>query len=121
MDGELRQYGYGRVLVGKTQLPAHQTVWELLVGPIPDGLTIDHLCRNRGCVNPDHLRAVDMKTNVLANFSPLAAKSRQQFCKHGHLLSGENLYLTPSGRRQCRNCRAAAYKKLIERRGGRRN
>lgn len=99
-------YGsYGRYL-------AHRISYE--ANEIPAGLTIDHLCRVRCCVNPDHLEAVTHKVNVLRGVSPSALHSRKSSCLHGHPLSGRNLYIYPSGRRGCRACSdiaVAAYRK----------
>ena len=78
---------------------------------IPEGLTIDHLCRNRWCVNPEHLEVVTLKENILRGDSPSARNARKTHCLNGHLLSGENLYMTPEGRRQCKTCRVVRHKK----------
>lgn len=79
-----------------------------LVGPVPDGLVIDHLCRNRGCVNPDHLEAVTQQVNAIRGIGPAARNAKAVECIDGHALSGANLYVTKDGRRQCRECRAKA-------------
>lgn len=63
---------------------AHRLVYELLVGPIPDGLQLDHLCRNRGCVRPDHLEPVTRRTNILRGTGPSAIHARKTQCPHGH-------------------------------------
>lgn len=79
-------------------IAAHRFAYELANGPIPDGLEIDHLCRNRKCVNPAHLQAVSHRENMLR-----AAKTH---CLNGHPLTGPNVYLRPDGRgRECRECR----------------
>lgn len=99
--GVLRPDGYG--LLGGRR--AHRLSYELHVGPIPDGLVIDHLCRNRGCVNPAHLEAVEHRTNTMRGTSPVVARAAQTHCVHGHELSGDNLYLHPKrGTRNCRTC-----------------
>ena len=63
--GELNRNGYGRVWVQGKRLMAHRVVYESTRGPIPDGMVLDHLCRNRRCCNPDHLEPVTVKENTL--------------------------------------------------------
>ncbi len=105
--------GYGQFWrKGKTEL-AHRIAYELSVGPIPAGLQLDHLCRNHGCVNPSHLEAVLPKVNYLRGVSPLANNARKTHCANGHVLTGENLYLRPTGR-GCRVCRRDAGTKYEE-------
>lgn len=96
--------GYGRFwLAGRTRL-AHAVSYELHVGPIPAGLHIDHLCRNRGCVNPVHLEPVTPGTNVLRGVGLSATNARKVNCKRGHPLSGDNLRITVNGSRECKEC-----------------
>lgn len=98
-------YGkYSETVGGKKRYPyAHRYAYTALVGPIPEGLTIDHLCKNRKCVNPDHLEAVTLRVNILRSDSPPARQARQARCKRGHELTPDNTY-TSSGYRQCRAC-----------------
>lgn len=93
---EGRTYGYLGV-DGKPR-HAHRLSYELHIGPIPDGLVIDHLCNVPCCVNPDHLQAVTPEENRRRQ------AERQTHCRNGHPLSGENLALV----RVCRTCRQAA-------------
>lgn len=107
--------GYGQFWThGSQRVRAHRFAYELLVGPIPEGLQIDHLCRVPACVNPAHLEPVTARINVLRSESPIAQAAAQVFCIHGHPLSGGNLYVDPKrGFRQCRTCnrrRDAEYK-----------
>lgn len=92
-------YGYFR------GVPAHRISYELHVGPIPPGYQIDHLCRVRACINPDHLEAVTLQENNRRSNSWSAVKIRQTHCHNGHPLSGPNLKITNRGHRQCRECR----------------
>ncbi|WP_431978324.1 HNH endonuclease signature motif containing protein [Propionibacterium freudenreichii] len=96
--------GYGRFWVGGGSLLAHRVSWNLLVGEIPEPLQLDHLCRNRGCVNPDHLQPVDIATNVLRGAGVTAANARKTRCKRGHPLRGKNLAINTRGQRVCRAC-----------------
>lgn len=91
---------------GGRQIYAHRAMYELHVGPIPDGLTIDHLCCNYACVNPDHLRPATQKENILRGNSLSARRARQTHCVHGHEFTPENTILRsrPQGGRLCRTC-----------------
>jgi len=84
----------------------------MLVGPIPAGLQLDHLCRNRACVRPDHLEPVRSRENTLRGFGPSAINARKTVCAHGHPFDEANTGRSPNGRRFCRECgriRARAY------------
>lgn len=85
---------------------AHRVAYEIAVGPIPDGLVIDHLCRNRGCVNPQHMEPVSRGENVLRGESQSARQARQTHCIHGHEFTPENTYRRPGApnKRDCRVC-----------------
>ncbi len=97
--------GYGRATDGKHRsVKAHRLMYERLVGPIPEGLVIDHLCRNRTCVNPDHLEPVTQSENVRRGNGFSAVNARKTHCKRGHPLDGDNLYRNPAGARVCRTC-----------------
>jgi hypothetical protein len=103
--GPTRSYrGYGRFQLDSGYHMAHRIAYTLEVGPIPDDYQIDHLCRVRHCVRPDHLEAVTQYVNNMRSESVTARESRQTECIHGHKFTPDNTYLTPTGRRQCRTC-----------------
>jgi hypothetical protein len=86
----------------------------LLLGglALPDGMVVDHTCRNRKCVNPNHLRLVSNRTNLIENSEAIAAKNRAKtHCSHGHSLAGENVFLRADGGRGCRACRAEYHRR----------
>jgi hypothetical protein len=105
------QTGYGQMRIrGKSYL-ASRISYEMHIGPIPHGLTIDHLCRVRCCVNPAHLEAVTFKVNVLRGNAVSAIAARKTHCVHGHPFD-ERTYVGRNGARVCRPCllrRTAAY------------
>lgn len=109
--------GYGRVAIHGKLMEAHRWMWERTNGPIPEGLELDHLCRNRACVNPEHLEPVSHLENIRRGETG-AHNARKTHCKHGHPLSGANLHIKPDGERRCRTCsreemrRARALKRL---------
>lgn len=84
---------------------AHRWAYSHWIQPIPDALTIDHLCRNRMCVNPFHLELVSKGINTLRGRSPIALNSTKIYCKRGHKLFGENIWFDSHGWRQCKTCR----------------
>ena len=102
--GMMHSGGYGK-LDGKL---AHRVSWELEHGAVPDGLYIDHVCRERRCVNPAHLRLVTPRENSLENStSSPAANAWKGRCKHGHAFNEDNTYWYGPGKRyrMCRTCR----------------
>lgn len=105
--GTLSPRGYGTLHVGATSKRAHRISYEVHRGPIPEGLTLDHLCRNRKCINPAHLEIVTAGVNTLRGDGPTAINKRKTHCKRGHALSGANLHLY-RGRRVCLTCKAAS-------------
>lgn len=94
--------GYGRF--GKESYKAHRLAYELLVEPIPEGLELDHLCRNPSCVNPKHLEIVSHRVNLLRGNTIPAYKARLVACKRGHPFDMFNTRFKRNGTRQCRAC-----------------
>jgi hypothetical protein len=108
-QGYVDPAGYGQIFLGKN-IPhisvnefVHRYAYELLKGPIPEGLTIDHLCRNRRCVCPDHLEAVTFHENLFRGDNIAVVYSRRTHCKHGHEYTPENTRIYREHRR-CKKC-----------------
>lgn len=111
--------GYGAFYSSKTgrrNYQAHRWIYERWVGPIPDGFHIDHLCRNRACVNAAHLEVVSPGENVLRGEGFSAVNARKTECKEGHPFDETNTYIAPNGARLCRRCRREAVRRYDERR-----
>jgi hypothetical protein len=113
--GVINASGYGTFKRSGSRYMAHRWTYEQLVGPIPEGLTIDHLCRNRSCVNPVHMEPVTRGENTIrggGTYVAAAIKRAQTNCKHGHEYTTENTYIDPkTDRRSCRTCRSVQSRK----------
>ena len=122
--------GYGRVPSGKrgVSIPAHRLAYEYANGPIPEGLQIDHLCRIKRCINPDHLEAVTPSINVRRGLVPITASIHMKalrakqiaiprtHCPRGHELTVENVRIEYQQRdgtpiRKCRECRKLSWER----------
>lgn len=117
----IRPNGYGQFWPsrGKPEY-AHRYAYRHFVGTIPDGLTVDHLCKNRACVNPAHMEIVTRGENNLRGNSPAALSARKTHCLHGHPFNEANTHITPSGHRKCRICnREGQARRALERRAER--
>lgn len=110
--------GYGVLKVGSAKtrkaIRAHRIAYELLVGPIPEGLTLDHLCRVKHCVKvvadergPAHIEPVTNRENVLRGTAPTAVNARKTACVHGHPFDQANTRIDRNGYRRCRACHSA--------------
>ena len=99
--------GYGRFGLNGKLKQAHRLSYEETKGKIPDGLVLNHLCRNRKCVNPDHLEVVTKKENILKGLTGFVAGLRQRIkthCPQNHEYIPENTYINSKGKRICRTC-----------------
>lgn len=119
-QGAINKGGYGSFGIRRGLGPmrtvlAHRWAYEFCVGAIPEGLTLDHLCRVRNCVNPDHLEPVSLRANTLRGISPHAQNARKTHCPQGHPYDEGNTYVRPYGGRDCRVCRAKAMRNYSER------
>lgn len=123
-----RYFGYGRW----RRSTAHRAIYLEVVGPIPDGYQVDHLCHDpqecepgegcthRGCINPDHLEAVSPAVNTYRSGNPFAVNARKTHCKRGHEFTPENTTLAKSNasgrfQRVCRKCAAAKQRAYLSR------
>ena len=98
--------GYGSFWDGRRQVRAHRWAYEYLTGTDLGSLPLDHLCRNRGCVNPDHLEPVTQRENTARGVNQVAAYMAATACTRGHAYTPGNTYTPPNGRgRHCRTCR----------------
>lgn len=110
--------GYGRIQFAGTRWYTHRLSYTFAVGPIPPGLTIDHLCRNTACANPAHLEAVTSQTNTLRGQTVAAANVAKTHCPQGHPYDEDNTYKRPDGQRSrdCHVCRHEASERHNDRR-----
>lgn len=113
--GTLDGTGYGRLRDGESiYRQAHRLAYEAHRGAIPEGTELDHLCRVRCCVNPDHLEAVSHHEN-LRRAGMWERKASRTHCPHGHPFSGDNLYFDAKrNRRICIACRRASIRKYMK-------
>lgn len=104
--------GYGLFWLAGANRPAHRVSYEMRVGPIPDGLVIDHLCRTPLCVNPAHMEPVTTRENLHRGIGFAALNVVKTHCPKGHEYTPDNVHVTNIGGRRCKTCmsiRARAY------------
>lgn len=99
-------YGYGRIVLNGAQHKAHRVTYENLVGPIPEGLVIDHLCRRRNCINPGHMEPITIGENV-------SRKPVQETCGRGHT---GYFKIQSSGWRKCMECQREGTRRRYQER-----
>ena len=106
-----KRKGYGLIRVNGTQQTVHCVLYEIMSAPIPTGYVLDHLCKNKGCVNPAHLQPVTSRENTMRGNGPTALRAKQTHCKNGHELSGDNLIARKDARRVCKTCNRERMRK----------
>jgi len=114
--------GYGRSWWDNRKFrPSHIVAWELFRGPVPAGLQLDHLCRNRACINPNHLEPVTSRENTLRGVGPAARWAKRTHCERGHEFTPDNTLTRPNGSRRCRVCHNEHQKVMHANRKARRS
>lgn len=109
--GHIGAYGYGHFHWKGGRLRAHRVSYQIHNGYIPPDAVIDHICRTRSCVNPEHLRLLANVENVMIGVSPPATNARRTRCSNGHEFDSVNTYISPRGWRYCRICERARSRK----------
>src|ERR1043166_2281264 len=115
--GALDWKGYGKVGLNGQVLGAHRVAYKLVHGDIPDGLQVNHLCRNRACINPGHLNLVTSRENTMHPRSESITKhnAEKTHCLRGHPFTQENTYRRPGEKeRECRTCRSGARREQTQ-------
>jgi HNH endonuclease len=114
-NGRVENNGYGRFQIGNVKFLAHRAVYEILVGDIPQNMVLDHLCKNRRCVNPDHLSVTTQEENNRRSGSITSKNIVKTSCPSGHPYDKTNtkVWVRPNGRkmRYCAQCRRDQYYK----------
>ncbi len=117
--GSHGQAGHGTFWDGSKPEAAHRYAYRILIGPIPEGMTIDHLCRNPACVNPAHMECVTLVENILRSTGVSAINAKKTHCPQGHPYDEANTYVDNRGARTCIICRNAASRRSYTRKKNR--
>lgn len=112
------RHGYGRIGYGRGAALAHRVAYLIEHGAVPGDLTLDHLCRNRACVNVSHMEAVTRRVNTLRGRGWAAKRAAAEMCAKGHPFDEGNTYQRSSGRRGCRACNQEAVARYRARKKG---
>lgn len=110
-QGEVGNTGYGRLRVDRRSYLAHRVSYTLHVGSIPEGLVIDHLCRNPRCIKPAHLEPVPQRVNMMRGMAPTAQVLRSGYCARGHKRDDVDRF---GDCRKCKNIRQADRRRELE-------
>lgn len=108
--------GYGRFQFSGKPVRAHRFSFEYFRFPVPPELELDHLCRNKWCVNPFHLEAVTHQTNMLRGDGFASRNASKTHCHKGHEYTLQSVATTPDGRRECVICKYERQAKWRQRR-----
>jgi hypothetical protein len=119
LGAAVNKWGHGTITIGGRQVLAHRAMYEREVGPIPTGMTLDHLCRIPACINPAHLEPVTLLENIRRGAGASVRNAKKTHCISGHPFDERNTHVTVLGARACRMCAAArARQARRDRRGG---
>lgn len=113
--GVVNSAGYGVMQVNGKSKRAHRELYERVIGPIPKGMVLDHLCRNRKCANPWHLEPVSLEENILRGTGLPAENARKTHCIRGHEFTSENTRILRGAERECRECAREATRERMRR------
>lgn len=114
--GGLSSHGYATIRLDRHDVLVHRAVYEMLVGKVPEGLVLDHLCRVRHCANPDHLEPVTCRENLMRGATDAARKASWTHCLSGHPFDEVNTARRSDGTRRCRACAREATARYRARR-----
>ena len=110
--------GYGKFRINGKTFRAHRVAYILQRGDIPNGMTLDHLCRNTACVNPAHLEVVTSRDNTIRGIGPAAQHARATQCCQGHQYDLINTVYRKNGQRDCRTCKLVSQRAYDARQSG---